>query len=236
MPDIASSSIRMTDDTKVEVLSIDRAHAANSLTLDLVEDMARRLVQADAHVGTLGVVLTGAGERVFCAGIDLGNPDRLPAEALRQYRRRIAQEALRCILSFGKPLVVALNGKAVGMGGMIAVLGDRLVLSERSALSFPEVRIGIPPILGLSIFENLYGSALAADVMLSGRTLGAAEASDRHIGQLVEGTGAVEAAAKAVRDLAGEDGSAFRTAKSWLNARRLRRFEQAIAESMATHT
>src|SRR3974377_895226 len=80
-----------------------------------------RLVRScGAGVGWVG--LTGAGERVFCAGVDLKNPNDLSRDDLGESRRQRVTRSLEAVVAFEKPLVTALNGTAIGAGGIVPFL------------------------------------------------------------------------------------------------------------------
>ena len=97
-------------------LAFDRPRAANAIDAPLARAFAAALAQAAGDDSVGAVVMTGGGEKVFSAGIDVKNPDNLEHVALSALRRGIVATSLSAIVDFEKPLVAAVNGVAAGAG------------------------------------------------------------------------------------------------------------------------
>jgi enoyl-CoA hydratase/carnithine racemase len=126
------------------------------------------------------------------------------------------------------------NGHAIGLGCMLALLCDRLVAADQATFSLPEVDIGIPTFLGMVIVERAAGSAMARDLVLTGRRMACAEAMQRGlVAKVVPHASLASEAAAAARLLASKPKAAFALDKQWL-ARGLRAaFDEANARSAA---
>jgi enoyl-CoA hydratase len=133
------------------------------------------------------VVITGSGDRSFCAGMDVNpdNPqiteladaltrgDREPADALI---RRI-RGAVDRLYDLGVPLIAAVNGNAYGGGAELACRCDIRVMDPGALICFSEVRLGLMPDWGGAVgLTRLVGPGHAADMVLTGRKVGADEA------------------------------------------------------------
>jgi enoyl-CoA hydratase/carnithine racemase len=203
-------------------LALDRPRASNAVDGALARAFSAALVLAAADSAVAAVVMTGGGDRVFSAGIDVKNPDQLDHEALSAYRRNAVSACLAAIVDFEKPLVAAVNGPAIGLGCMLALLTDQVIAAEQAAFSLPEIEIGIPTFLGISILSRAAGSAIARDLVLSGRRMVAAEAKQRGLVTAVVAPGELTAAAQAAAEtLAAKPATTFALNKRWL-ARGLR--------------
>ncbi|MCC7083210.1 MAG: enoyl-CoA hydratase/isomerase family protein [Burkholderiales bacterium] len=203
-------------------IAFDRPRAANAIDRPLAQAFAAALAEAatDASVGA--VVMTGTGDKAFSAGIDIKNPDNLEHAALAAHRRGVVTTCLSAIVEFDKPLVAALNGHAVGLGCMLALLADRVIAAQHAGLSLPEIDIGIPTFLGISILQRAAGSAVARDFVLTGRRLSAAQAHNRGLIADVAAPGALARAAQVeAATLAAKPLATFALDKHWL-ARGLR--------------
>lgn len=203
-------------------LAFDRPGAANAIDRPLAQALAAALAEAagDASVGA--VVMTGAGEKAFSSGIDVKNPDNLEHAALSAHRRGVVTTCLSAIVDFEKPLVAAVNGHAIGLGCMLALLADRVVAAEHAGLSLPEIDIGIPTFLGISILQRAAGSAAARDFVLTGRRVTAAEARNRGlVADVATSAGFARAAQAEAAALAAKPLTTFALNKRWL-ARGLR--------------
>jgi enoyl-CoA hydratase len=214
-------------------LAFDRPRAANAVDGALAHAFAAALIDAarDAAVGA--VVMTGAG-KVFSAGIDIGNPDKLDHEALSARRRGAVDSCLSAIIGFDKPLVAAVNGPSIGLGWMMVLLADRVIASEGASFSLPEVDLGIPTFLGISILSRAAGASLARDLVLSGRRIDAAEAKQHGLVSVISSAGELISVAQSVAQaLAAKPKAAYALDKQWL-ARGLREeFAAANAQSQA---
>ena len=215
-------------------LAFDRARASNAIDGALSQAYASALAQAAGDAMVVAVVMTGAGSKVFSAGIDIKNPAALEHEALAARRRETVAGCLNAIVDFGKPLVAAVNGPAIGLGCMLALLADHVVAADGAAFALPEINIGIPTFLGASIVTRAAGAALARELVLTGRRMDAAEAK-RHnlVGAIVRADELAAAAQLAAQTLAAKPQVAYALNKRWL-ARGLREeFDAANAQSQA---
>lgn len=207
---------------KVLWLAFDRPRASNAVDATLAQAFAAALVQAAGDRAVAAVVMTGGGDKVFSAGIDVKNPDQLDHEALSAHRRNTVSACLAAIVDFEKPLLAAVNGPAIGLGCMLALLTDQVIAAEQAAFSLPEIEIGIPTFLGISILARAAGNALARDLVLSGRRMAAAEAQQRGLVAAVVAPGELTTAAQAAAEtLAAKPATTFALNKRWL-ARGLR--------------
>jgi enoyl-CoA hydratase/carnithine racemase len=203
-------------------LGFDRPRAANAVDGTLATALAGALARAGEDERVRAVVLTGLGGRVFSAGIDVRNPGGLDHEALSTYRRTTVETCMKAILAFDKPLVAAVGGPAVGLGCMLALLADRVLASDTAYLSLPEIDIGIPTFLGVSIVRFTSGAAVARDLVLTGRRLAASEALQRGVIACCVEAAELDAAAQAeARALASKPATTYALAKQWI-ARGLR--------------
>ena len=215
-------------------LAFDRPRASNAIDSALAQAFAAALADAARDSAVGAVIMTGAGDRVFSAGIDIKNPDDIDREALSARRRDTVGKCLGAIVDFEKPLVAAVNGPAIGLAWMLVLLADRVIASERASFSLPEIDIGIPTFLGISIVTHAAGAALARELVLSGRRMDVAEAKQRGLVAQIESAEEFSIAAQsAALALAAKPKAAYALNKRWL-ARGLREeFAAASAQSQA---
>lgn len=161
----------------VAVLTLNRPQVHNALSAELRREMGEALqaLRRDASVAAL--VLTGAGGRAFSAGLDLrelaSTQQGMPATDIR----RLRWEAPHPLQVFDKPSIAAVNGLAIGGGVELALLCDLVVASEAATFAFAEVTRGIMPGNGgTQRLSRRIGKPRALEMILTGRTVGAAEA------------------------------------------------------------
>jgi len=214
-------------------LRLNRPEKANALSAGLMEDATRVLIDSANDASVRAIVLTGSGERVFSAGVDVREQPADGDMAAHRRRRSAALSALTdALLDNPKPVIVALNGIASGGGAMLALLADARLAAENAALSLPEIDLGMSTFTGAAIAEQVGGLALAVDLVQTGRRMPAQEALVRGLVNVVVGRAELEdAAGRFATMLARKHPDAFATNKRWLN----RRMKAVLAEARAAH-
>lgn len=214
-------------------IEIDRIGKANAMTVAMMEGITSAIVQAGTDDRTQAVVLTAKGEKLFCAGVDVREQSPDGDIARQRERRSHALAALQdAVIATPVPIVVALNGLAVGAGAMLALMADGCVAVEGSSLSLPEIDIGIATFSGANILTVLGGRALAADLIQTGRRLVAEDALNRGLIAAVVERGELEhSARKIAEELGSKNRTAFADNKRWIN----RGLRSALEESRQEH-
>lgn len=124
----------------VAVIVIDRADRANAIDLDTANDLSKAFDDLAEDTAVRAVVLTAAGDRVFCAGMDLKAVQAGQAGAINGVPGGFAGIARR---DFPKPLIAAVNGAAMGGGFEIVLACDLVVAADNARFGLPEVGIGL---------------------------------------------------------------------------------------------
>jgi enoyl-CoA hydratase/carnithine racemase len=214
-------------------ITLNRPDKANALAVGMTERAAAAVRAAATNDAIRAIVLTGAGERAFCAGVDVREQPADGDAAAHRKRRSAALTALiDAVVDTPKPVVCALNGIASGGGAMLALLTDFRVAVDRAAIALPEIDLGISTFIGAEIAMEIGGLALATDLVQTGRRMPAAEALARGLFNRVVSRDELQAvAAQAAAELAGKDAKAYAANKAWLN----RRVKRALAEAREEH-
>lgn len=160
----------------VEVWTIEGEARRNSLTMALLRELGERIRAAAADRALRAIVLTGAGDRAFCAGADLKERARMSADEVHGFHAAV-RDAFLGIERAPQPFVAALNGAALGGGLELALACDLRIAAEGVELGLPEVSLGIiPGAGGTARLPRIVGVARAKDLVLTARRVGAAEA------------------------------------------------------------
>jgi enoyl-CoA hydratase len=182
----------------VALLVMDRPEVLNALNFAQVEAIADALEALDRDASCRAVVLTGAGDRAFASGADIGELARQTNDSLttgndfRHWER---------IAATRKPIVAAVRGFALGGGCELAMACDMIVAGEDAQFGQPEIRLGVMPGAGgTQRLTRAIGKARAMEMVLTGRTMGAREAEAHGLVSLVVPS---EATVQAALDLAG---------------------------------
>lgn len=179
MPDVddavVESPVVLTSyDDGVAVLTLDRPAARNAINGRLADELGAAIEEVESRDDLRVTVLTGTGS-VFCAGADLkavAAGERLTAEAHPEWGLAGFIRHPRT-----KPVIVALNGHAVGGGAEIVLTGDLAVMSEDAVIGLPEVKRGLFAAAGgLIRLPRAVPAKIAAEVALTGDPLTAADA------------------------------------------------------------
>jgi enoyl-CoA hydratase/carnithine racemase len=211
------SELLVTQQDGVMWLTFNRPQKANALSLPLLTAFNLALKEASTRNDVRAVVITGAGDRNFSAGADLSRPTE-NADAYLAQRRAEFAASLLALLSFEKPIISAVNGSACGAGMMIPLLCDAVVAAEGARFSLPEINKGLPALPGVAIVKDRFGSALAADLVLSGRWMNAGEAHTRGVVRQVVPAAELNAAAQKLASALGAfDAHAYAADKVLLN-------------------
>ena len=214
-------------------ITLARPDKANALAVGMMEGATKALRDAAGDDAIRAIVITGAGERAFCAGVDVREQPADGDAAAHRKRRSAALAAfIDAVVDTPKPVVAALNGIASGGGGMLALLADYRVAVDSAAIALPEINLGISTFIGTEIAMEIGGLALAHDLVQTGRRMPADEAFARGLlNRVVPRAELQAAAAQAAAELAEKDGKAFAANKAWLN----RRVKRALAEAREEH-
>jgi enoyl-CoA hydratase len=160
----------------VRVLTFNRPEKLNALSTPMLEELEGALDEARDDTATRVVILTGAGERAFVAGADIGEYSEQTDEAFDAFQR-FCRRLFDSLDVFPKPVIGAVNGYALGGGFEIALCCDVLIASTAARFGLPEGRLGLSPGGGgTQRLTRAAGPFVAADVLLSARRLTADEA------------------------------------------------------------
>lgn len=168
-------------DDGVGTITLSRPDQRNAFTFEMIREWERLLLEARRDDDVRVVVLTGAGERAFCSGIDLGsisnaNPNLTPLERKLQLHDEVHRVAL-AMGDLDKPVIAAINGVAVGAGLDMALMCDLRIMSTQARVSEGYVRVGLTPGDGGAYYlPRIVGTSKALELLLTGEFIDANEA------------------------------------------------------------
>jgi len=190
----------------IAYVTLNRPKVLNALNTPTWSDLATAFREARDDAEVRGVILTGAGDRAFIAGADIGELAHLGA-AEAQESSRFGQGVLDLIENLGKPVIAAINGFALGGGCETALACTLRLATPTSKFGQPEVKLGLlPGGGGTQRLPRLVGKGRALQLILSGETIDAAEA--HRIGLVNEIVPAADLIARAEAILAQIAGNA----------------------------
>lgn len=168
------ADILVSTEGAVGVITLNRPEALNALNRRITAEISAAAAAFDADPAIAAVVLTGS-DRAFAAGADIKElKDKGFAEV---YEEGLITATWEGISRLRKPVIAAVSGHAIGGGCELALMCDIIIASETARFALPETAIGvIPGAGGTQRLTRIVGKALAMDMILTGRALGATEA------------------------------------------------------------
>jgi enoyl-CoA hydratase len=169
---LALANVQYEKKGSIAYVTVNRPKVLNALNTPTWTDLRAAFEAAKADASTHGVILTGAGDKAFIAGADIGE---LAHEA--EESSRFGQGVLDLIENLGKPVIAAVNGFALGGGCETAMACTMRIAAEHARFGQPEVKLGLlPGGGGTQRLPRLVGKGRALQLILTGETISAQEA------------------------------------------------------------
>lgn len=166
--------ITLNNDNRIVVLKINRPKKANAYNDALLLSLENELVKAieDEHVRV--ILLTGEGNRAFCAGADL---NEFGGKGVKDALHLKSREVFDLLATSPKLTIALINGAAIGGGLELALACDFRFAAPNATFAFPEVVLGLTPAAGgMRRIQPIIGKGRAKEMVLTGRSIDAAEA------------------------------------------------------------
>jgi enoyl-CoA hydratase len=174
---MAYETIIVERDGAVAIITLNRPKALNALNDAMMRELAQALAQLEADRDVRAVVVIGSGDKAFAAGADIGELSRLPDAAAATEKARAGHRLTHAIEHSRLPVIMAVNGFALGGGLELAMAGDFRIASSAAQLGQPEVNLGIiAGFGGTQRLPRLVGQGMASYLLLTGERITADEA------------------------------------------------------------
>jgi methylglutaconyl-CoA hydratase len=221
-------------------VTLNRPEAANALSRALVAALVDAFAALGAELAGGGdirvVVVTGAGDKAFCAGADLKERRTWTLDDTRVFLGEL-NALMDAVAAFPRPVIAAINGLALGGGLELALACDLRIAAETAEVGLPEVRLGIiPGAGGTQRLVRIAGLAAAKELTLTGRRVAATRALELGIVSEVAAAGALaDTAARWARELAGAAPLALAAAKRAIDDGAARPLSDGLAVERASY-
>ncbi len=160
----------------VLIVTLNRPKYMNALNLETLSQGRKILTDVYFDPDIRAVIITGAGDRAFCAGADLKEREKMNEVQVRHYIKTI-RETLIDIENLSKPVICAVNGAALGGGTELAMACDIRIADPNATFGLTEVTLGIIPAGGgTQRLPRLVGIGKAKELILTGKRISAQEA------------------------------------------------------------
>jgi E-phenylitaconyl-CoA hydratase len=169
--------VRYSLDGHVATITYNRPHVLNAINgemrAEINEAFARFREEEDAWVA----IVTGAG-RAFCSGADVRDPSGAVGTFAGTFFEKPTINSFESGWEIFKPVIAAVNGLCLGYGLTLVTWCDFVIASERAEFGFPEVRLGVPTIVGAIRLPQRIGWQYAMELLLTGERIGAERARE----------------------------------------------------------
>ncbi|MGY3585601.1 enoyl-CoA hydratase [Bradyrhizobium sp. USDA 4341] len=220
---------------EVGVITLNRPEILNAWHAPMRSQLVDALLEFEGDKAIGAIVLTGAGDRAFCAGQDFNEAKTFDGDSGSKWIEEW-DRLYGVIRSLPKPLIAALNGVAAGSAFQVALLCDFRIGHAGVRMGQPEINSGIASVTGPWIMREILGVARTTDLTLSGRMMDAAEChSIGIINKIVPEESVLEASLSLARELAAKPRLAMRLDKQWLREMTEVRFRECIDAAVRIH-
>ena len=216
------------DGDGIAVLTLNRPRALNAVSIALAEALVGALDDCAGDPATRAVVLTGAGDRAFSAGVDLREASTMEVARIEEWFGTVCR-AYTGILAVDKPVVAALNGLAAGAGFQIALVSDLRVGHPGIRMGQPEINAGLPSVMGSYWMTLHLGWSKNQELSYTGRFMDGDECERLGLlAAVVEADRVLDKAKELAGELAAKAPVAFRRTKARFRELAMRGFEEAF--------
>ncbi|ASQ06542.1 enoyl-CoA hydratase/isomerase family protein [Sinorhizobium meliloti] len=219
----------------VAIITLNRPKILNAWHAPMRLQLIEAFVELEADRTVRAIVLTGAGDRAFCAGQDLNEAKTFDGDTgsawIAEWERLYG-----AIRSLSKPLIAALNGVAAGSAFQVALLCDFRIGHAAVRMGQPEINSGIASVTGPWIMREMLGLARTTDLTLSGRFMDAEEChAIGIINQIVPAETVLGAALSLALELGRKPPVAMRLDKHWLREMTESGFRECLDAAVRIH-
>jgi enoyl-CoA hydratase/carnithine racemase len=169
------SKLEKRDGGLVARITIDNPAKLNILAPDTLRELVRAVKEAENNPALRAVVVTGAGNKAFVGGADLGTLGSLNPASAREFITGV-HDACAAMRDCPVPVLARINGWCLGAGLELAACCDLRIAADSAVFGMPEVRLAIPSVVEAAMLPRLVGAGRARWLVMTGETVGAPEA------------------------------------------------------------
>jgi enoyl-CoA hydratase len=203
----------------IATVTVNRPDKLNALNSTVLQELSAAFKELEGDESVRAIIMTGAGQKAFVAGADIAELNSIADAARASEHARLGQRVCSQIERLAKPVIMAINGFALGGGLEIAMAGDVRIAAETAKMGQPEINLGIiPGFGGTQRLPRLVGRGMAKALILGGEQISAAEALRIGLVEKVVPFGLLDQEAKLIARLfASKPPVAIKLAKAAIN-------------------
>lgn len=220
----------------IATITIHRPSSYNALNAKTKWELRQAFQHADQDPKVRSIILTGAGQHSFCSGQDLNESQSLDESLAHAWVDEFDQ-LYQTIRAVKKPIIASINGYAVGSGLQLALLADIRISNEKAKYGMTEVNVGLPCIIGSTLFWETMGKSKTIDLILTGRLLTAYEAQQYDLITRIVANDQLETESKKLaKELAQKPPTAIQLNKEWFLDLSEESYQRCIQRAKEAHT
>ncbi|WP_025897722.1 enoyl-CoA hydratase [Sneathiella glossodoripedis] len=168
---------RHTENGTICTVTINNEAKYNSLNSTAFEELIAIFRDLKTNKELAAVIFTGAGTKAFIGGANIYEMAELTPSTAREFITRI-HDLCTAIRELHVPVIARINGVCFGAGMELSAVCDLVIADANATFAMPEVHVGIPSVVEAAVLPRILGVGLARDLVMTGRTLTAAEAKE----------------------------------------------------------
>ena len=168
-------NIKLEKEGGLSTITLNRPEKLNLLNREMINEIGRAVEELGKDEGIRVVVITGAGDRAFTAGIDVNEMKDLNPSSAREFIRQL-HYTIKSVRDLDKVVIAAINGFCFGGGCELAMACDLRIASENAEIGLPEIKLGIPSVIEAALMPLLIGMGRARELIFLGDPITADEA------------------------------------------------------------
>jgi enoyl-CoA hydratase/carnithine racemase len=161
---------------RVATVTLNQPEKRNPLSAKMLQDITDALLQAKADDAVRAVILTGAGDKAFCAGADLSGFGGDATEVQKHLGRGAFVDMFLTMEHLGKPLIGCVNGHALAGGLGLALACDMIVAADTATLGTTEINVGLWPMMIMAIINRQLPPKRCMELFMTGERISAEQA------------------------------------------------------------
>jgi enoyl-CoA hydratase/carnithine racemase len=162
----------------VATITLNQPEKRNPLSAQMLDDITAAMLQAQADDEARVVILTGAGDKAFCAGADLGGFGGDATEVEKHVGRGRFVDVFLTMEKLGKPIIGCVNGHALAGGFGLALCCDMLVAADTATLGTTEINVGLWPMMIMAMITRQLPAKRCMELFMTGERISADQAME----------------------------------------------------------
>lgn len=167
--------VKLEKEGGIATITLNRPEKLNLINRGMIREIMEAVKKLESDEDIRVVVITGAGDRAFTAGIDVNEMKDLEVSSAREFISQL-HYCIKSVRDLDRVVIAAINGFCFGGGFELAMACDLRIATENAQMGLPEIKVGIPSVIEAALLPLLIGTGRANELLFLGDSIGAEEA------------------------------------------------------------